>query len=56
MYKMPYPSGYDQILFLPGFKVSDFTKFPGQDETSTMEHITRFILQCGEAGNIDAEH
>jgi hypothetical protein len=33
--------------------VPDFTKFFGQDETSTMEHITRFIIQCGEAGNVD---
>jgi hypothetical protein len=54
MYKTPYPSGYDQIPFPPRFKVPDFTKFSGQDDTSTMEHITRFILQCGEVGNIDA--
>jgi hypothetical protein len=54
MFKTPYPSGYDQIPFPPIFKVPDFTKFSGQDETSTMEHITRFIIQCGEAGNVDA--
>jgi hypothetical protein len=54
MYRTPYPSGYDQIPFPPRFKVPDFTKFSGQDETSTMEHITRFIIQCGEAGNVDA--
>jgi hypothetical protein len=53
MYMTPYPSGYDQIIFPPTFKVPDFTKFSGQDETSTMEHITRFIIQCGEAENID---
>jgi hypothetical protein len=47
MYKTPYPSGYDEIPFPPRFKVPDFTKFSGQDETSTMEHITRFIIQCG---------
>jgi hypothetical protein len=54
MYRTPYPSGYDQIPFPPRFKVPDFTKFFGQDETSTMEHITRFIIQCGEGGNVDA--
>jgi hypothetical protein len=54
MFRTPYPSGYDQIQFLPRFKVPDFTKLFGQDETSTMEHITRFIIQCGEAGNVDA--
>jgi recombinational DNA repair protein (RecF pathway) len=54
MYMTPYPSGYDQIPFSPKFKVPDFTKFSRQDETSTMEHVTRFIIQCGEAGNVDA--
>jgi hypothetical protein len=54
MYKTSYLSGYDQIPFPSRFKVLDFTKFSGQDETSTMEHITRFIIQCGEAGNVDA--
>jgi hypothetical protein len=44
MYTTPYTSGYDQILFPPRFKVPDFTMFSGQDETSTMEHITRFII------------
>jgi hypothetical protein len=52
MYRTPYPSGYDQIPFPPRFKVPDFTKFSGQDETST--HITRFIIQCEEAGNVVA--
>jgi hypothetical protein len=54
MYRTLYPSGYDQIPFPPRFKVLDLTKFSGQDETSTMEHITRFIIQCGEVGNVDA--
>jgi hypothetical protein len=54
MYRIPYPSGYDQIPFPPRFKVPDFTKFSGQDDTSTMEHITQFIIQCGEVGNADA--
>jgi hypothetical protein len=54
MYRTPYPFGYDQIPFSPIFKVPDFTKFSGQDETSTMEHITRFIIQCGQVGNIDS--
>jgi hypothetical protein len=54
MYRTLYPSGYDQIPFPPRFKVPDFTKFSGQDEKSTMEHITRFIIQCGEEGNVDA--
>jgi hypothetical protein len=54
MYMTPYPSGYDQIPCTLRFKVPDFTKFSGQDETSTMEHITRFIIRCEAAGNVDA--
>jgi hypothetical protein len=54
MYRTPYPSGCDQIPFPPRFKMPNFTKFSWQDETSTMEHITQFIVQCGEARNVDA--
>jgi hypothetical protein len=54
MYRTPYPAGYDQIPFRPRFKVPDFTKFSRQDDTSTMEHITRFIIQCGEVENVHA--
>jgi hypothetical protein len=48
MYKAPYPSAYDQIPFPPRFKVLDFTKFSGQGETCTMEHIARFIIHSVE--------
>jgi hypothetical protein len=34
--------------------VPDFTKLSGQDETSTIEHINCFIIQCGEAAATDA--
>jgi hypothetical protein len=54
MYKTPYPSHYDQIAYPPRFKMPDFTKFSGQDDTSTVEHVNRFIIQCGEAANNDA--
>jgi hypothetical protein len=54
MYRALYPSGYDQIPFPPRFKVPNFTKFSGQDDTSTMDNITRFVIQCGEVGNVDA--
>ena len=50
MYRTPYPASFDQITFPQRFKVPDFTRFSGQDETSTIEHVTRFIIQCGEAG------
>jgi hypothetical protein len=28
---------------------ADFTKFSAQDDTSTMEHIARYLMQLGEA-------
>jgi len=53
MYNTPYPPAYDQIPFPHKYKVLDFTKFSGQGELSTVEHVNRFIMQCGEAGNQD---
>ncbi|RLN16563.1 putative retrotransposon gag protein [Panicum miliaceum] len=53
-YKTPYPPTYDLLLFPHRYKVSDFTKFSGLDDTSTVEHINRFIIQCGEAATQDA--
>ena len=54
MYKTPYPPAYDQIPLPHNYKMPDFTKFSGQGEISTMEHVNRFLLQLGEAGNHDA--
>jgi len=52
-YQTPYPPAYDLIPLPNLYKVPDFTKFFGQDDTSTMEHVNRFIIQCGEAANRD---
>ena len=54
MYKTSYPPAYDQIPLLHKHKVPDFNKFLGQGDVSTVEHVNRFIMQCGEAGNQDA--
>jgi len=52
-YQTPYPPAYDLIPLPNRYKVSHFTKFSGQDDTSTMEHVNRFIIQCGEGANRD---
>jgi len=52
-YRTPYPPAYDLIPLPNRYKILDFTKFSGQDDTSTMEHVNRFIIQCGEAANRD---
>ena len=51
MYKTPYPPAYDQIPLPHKYKVPDFTKFLGQGDVSAVEHVNRFIMLCGEAGN-----
>ena len=43
MYKTPYPPAYDQIPLPHKYKMPDFTKFSGQGEVSTMEHVNRFL-------------
>jgi len=52
-YRTPYPLAYDLIPLPNRYKVSDFTKISRQDDTSTMEHVNRFIIKCGEAANRD---
>ena len=54
MYRTPYPAAYDQLPLPHKYKLPDFTKFSGQGEVSTVEHINRFIIQCGEAAQNDA--
>jgi len=51
MYKTPYSPAYNQIPLPHKYKMPNFTKFSGQGEVSMMEHVNRFLLQLGEAGN-----
>ena len=48
MYRTPYLAVYDQLPLPHKYKLPDFTKFSGQGEVSIVEHINRFIMQCGE--------
>jgi len=52
-YQTMYPPTYDLIPLPNRYKVPYFTKFSGQDDTSTMEHVNWFIIKCGEAANRD---
>ena len=54
MYRTPYPAAYDQLPLPHKYKLPDFTKFFGQGKVSTVEHINRFIVQCGKAAQQDA--
>ena len=54
MHRTPYPAAYDQLSLPHKYKHTYFTKFSGQGEVSTVEHINRFIIQCGEVAQNDA--
>jgi hypothetical protein len=48
-YRKPYLEWYDQVMLPNRYKIPDFTKFTGTDSISTMEHVSRYIAQLGEA-------
>jgi hypothetical protein len=49
-YTPPFPKWYHTVVFPPRVKPpAYFTKFSGQDDTSTVEHIERYLMQLGEA-------
>jgi len=49
MYRHPYPAYFDRVPLPNRYKMPDFSKFSGQDNVSTIEHISQFLAQCGEA-------
>jgi hypothetical protein len=49
-----YPDYYDQLPYPRGYRVLEFAKFSGADGKTTLEHVSQFILQCGEASANDA--
>ena len=53
VYRRPYPEWYDHVMLPNRYKIPDFTKFSGLDDVSTIEHISRFSVQCGEAAMIE---
>jgi hypothetical protein len=55
VYTYPFPEWYHRVALPNRVKVpSEFTKFPGQDDTSTVEHIARYLMQLGEASADEA--
>ena len=48
-YKCPYPEWYDLVALPINYRLPEFTKFTGQDSTSTIEHVSRYLTQLGEA-------
>jgi hypothetical protein len=55
VYTPPFPEWYHRAALPNRVKVpSKFTKFSRQDDTSTVEHIARYLMQLGEASADDA--
>ena len=48
-YKRPYPEWYDLVALSTNYRLLEFAKFTGQDSTSTIEHVSRYLTQLGEA-------
>jgi hypothetical protein len=54
-YTPPFPEWYYRAILPPRVKPpTEFTKFTGQDDTSTVEHIARYLMQLGEASADEA--
>jgi hypothetical protein len=55
VYTTPFPEWYHMVALPHRVKPpADFTKFSGQDDTSTVEHIARYLMQLGEASADEA--
>jgi hypothetical protein len=54
-YTPPFPEWYHRVVLPLRVKPpADFTKFSWQDDTSTVEHIARYLMQLGEASADEA--
>ena len=48
----PYPKMIDKENPYPrGYRIPDFSLLSGEDSQSTLEHVARFTVQCGELAN-----
>ena len=54
LYKRPYSEWYDLVALPANYRLPEFAKFTGHDSTSTIEHISRYLTQLGEASVEDA--
>ena len=54
-YKRPYSEWYDLVALPTNYRLPKFAKFNGQDSTSTVEHVNRYLTQLGKA-SIEEAH
>ena len=48
-YKRPYVEWYDLVAIPMHYRLPEIAKFTSQDSTSTIEHVSRYLTQLGEA-------
>ena len=48
-YKRLYPEWYDLVALPTNYRLPEFAKFTGQDSKSTIEYVSRYLTQLGEA-------
>jgi hypothetical protein len=46
-YTKPYPNDYDLIPLPPKYRLPEFTKFSGSEESSSIDHVSRYLAQLG---------
>ena len=49
LYQHPYPEWYDLVALPTNYRLPEFAKFTSQDDTSTIEYVSRYPTQLGEA-------
>ena len=54
-YKRPYPQRYDFVALPTNYRLLKFAKFTGQDSISTIESVSQYLTQLGEA-SIEEAH
>ena len=54
-YKYSYLEWYDIVALPINYRLPEFANFTGQDSTSTIEHVSRYLAQLGEA-SIEEAH
>jgi hypothetical protein len=55
-YQRPYDSRFDHHPYPQGTRISEFTKFSGDQEKSIREHIGQFLAQLGELAYIEVSY
>ncbi|KAK1661635.1 hypothetical protein QYE76_049794 [Lolium multiflorum] len=53
-YSKPYPNDYDLIPLPSKYRLPEFSKFSGSDGSSSIEHVSRYLVQLGTISAADA--